>query len=75
MGLKKQQVVAELTRSQTSYSMAELSWPMSEVTHEHLQNLVSQGYMTATKLATCCVPANPACPAPVVGYVMACAAF
>jgi hypothetical protein len=32
--------------------MAELGWPMLETTQEHLQNLVSQGYMTTAELAT-----------------------
>jgi hypothetical protein len=32
--------------------MVELGWTASDVTQEHLQNLVSQGYMTAAELAT-----------------------
>jgi hypothetical protein len=32
--------------------MAELGWTASEVTQGHLQNLVSQGYMTVAELAT-----------------------
>jgi hypothetical protein len=55
--------------------MAESSWPMSEVTSEHLQNLVGQGYMIAVEFATCRVPEDPASPAPVGGYIMACVAF
>jgi hypothetical protein len=55
--------------------MAESSWPTSEVTQEHLQNLISQGYMTAVELATCHVPEDLASLAPVGGYVMACAAL
>jgi hypothetical protein len=55
--------------------MAELGWHLLETTQEHLQNLVSQGYMPAVKLATCCVPTDPAFPALGVGYVMACSAF
>jgi hypothetical protein len=55
--------------------MAELGWPMSEVTQEHLQNLVSQGYMAAVELATHCVPEDSASPAPVRGYVVACMAL
>jgi hypothetical protein len=31
--------------------------------------------MTAVKLATCHVPTNPASPAPVAGYVVACSTF
>jgi hypothetical protein len=51
--------------------MAESSWPASEVTHEHLQNLVSQGYTTMAELATCHVPKNLASLTPVRGYVVA----
>jgi hypothetical protein len=52
-------------------SMAESSWPASEVTHEHLQNLVSQGYTTMAELATCRVPKNLASLTPMRGYIMA----
>jgi hypothetical protein len=55
--------------------MAELGWPVPVVMREHLQNLVSQGYMTAAELATCHVHANPAFLAQVAGYVVACLAF
>jgi hypothetical protein len=55
--------------------MAELSWPLSEVTQEHLQNLVSHGYMIVAELPTCRVPEDPASPNPAGGYVMAYAAF
>jgi hypothetical protein len=55
--------------------MAELSWPTSEVMQEHLQNLVSQGYMIAAELATCHVHVDPASPALVGGYVVACMPF
>jgi hypothetical protein len=51
--------------------MAESGWPASEVTQEHLQNPVSQGYMTRAELATCHVLENPASPAPVGGYIVA----
>jgi hypothetical protein len=37
---------------------------VSEVIPEHLQNLMSLGYMTVVELATCCVPEDPASPAP-----------
>jgi hypothetical protein len=56
-------------------SMVELSWPASEVMQEHLQNLISQGYMTAAELAHCLVPVDPASPTPTGGYVVACATF
>jgi hypothetical protein len=56
-------------------SMAELGWPTSEIMTKHLQNLVSQGYMSAVELATCHVPAAPMSPSPVVGYVVACSSF
>jgi hypothetical protein len=55
--------------------MVESSWPASKVTQEHLQNLMSQGYMTATKLATYCVFEDPASHAPTGGYVVACMSF
>jgi hypothetical protein len=55
--------------------MAESGCPASEVTQKHLQNLISQGYMTATELATSCVHEDPASPAPPGGYIMACALF
>jgi hypothetical protein len=48
---------------------------MSEVTQEHLQNLVSQGYMIAAELATCRAPEGLASPALVGGYVVACMVF
>jgi hypothetical protein len=55
--------------------MAELGWAASEVTQEHLQNLVSQGYMMAAELATCHVPEDPASPVQAGRYVMACMTF
>jgi hypothetical protein len=50
---------------------------MSKVTQEHLQNLVSRGYMIVAELATCLLPVDPAFPAPVGGggYIVACATF
>jgi hypothetical protein len=55
--------------------MVELSWPASEVPQEHLPNLISQGYMIVVELATYRVPKDLTSPAPVGGYVVACAAF
>jgi hypothetical protein len=55
--------------------MVESSWPTSEVTQEHLQNLVSQEYMIALKLATCRVPEDPASPTPAGGYIVVCTMF
>jgi hypothetical protein len=55
--------------------MVESGWTASEVTQEHLQNLVSQGLMTAAELATCRVPKDPASPVPAGGYVVVCVAF
>jgi hypothetical protein len=55
--------------------MAESGWTTLEVMQEHMENLVSQGYLIAVELATCCVPEDPMSPAPVGGYVMVCAAF
>jgi hypothetical protein len=55
--------------------MAKLSWPTLEVMQEHLQNLMSQGYMTTAELATCRVLKDPASPAPTGGYIVACTTF
>jgi hypothetical protein len=55
--------------------MAELGWSASEVTQEHLQNLISQRYMIAVELATYHVPEDPTSPALVGGYVVECVAF
>jgi hypothetical protein len=55
--------------------MAESSWPMSEVSREHMQNLVGKGYMTTVAFATYLVPADSASPALMRGYVAVCAAF
>jgi hypothetical protein len=55
--------------------MAELGSTMSEVMKEHLQNLMSQGYMTVVKLTTCCMPDDPASPIHAGGYVVACVAI
>jgi hypothetical protein len=57
------------------YTMAELGWIAMEVTKEHLQNLVSQGYMTVAKLMTSRVPEDPASPILMRGYIVACATF
>jgi hypothetical protein len=48
---------------------------MLEVMQEHLQNLVSQGYMMAAELVTCHVPEDPASPIQAGGYIMACTTF
>jgi hypothetical protein len=55
--------------------MAESSWPTLEVTQEHLQNLISQGYKIAVELVTCRVPKDHASPTPAGGYITACVAF
>jgi CxxC motif-containing protein (DUF1111 family) len=55
--------------------MAEQGWTASEVTQEHLQHLVSQGYMTATELMTYRVPEDPASPVLAGGYIVTCVAF
>jgi hypothetical protein len=55
--------------------MAESGWPASEVTQEHLQNLISQGYMTVVELTTCRIPEDPTSPAPAGGYVVTCTVF
>jgi hypothetical protein len=55
--------------------MEGLGWSMPVVTQEHLQNLVSLGYMTAAELATCRVPEDPTSPIAAGGYVVACVMF
>jgi hypothetical protein len=55
--------------------MAGSSWPASELTREHLQNLISKGCMTAAELATYLVPVGPEYLAPTEGFIMVCAAF
>jgi hypothetical protein len=55
--------------------MAESGWTSSEVTQEHLQNLVSQGYMMVVELTTYCIPEDPASPVQAGRYVMACMRF
>jgi hypothetical protein len=52
--------------------MVDLGWTVWEVTQEHLQNLVSQGYMIAAELATCRMSKNPMSPAWAGGYVVVC---
>jgi hypothetical protein len=47
----------------------------SKVMLEHLQKLVSQGFMMATELMTCHMPENPMSPAPVERYVVSFMAF
>jgi hypothetical protein len=51
--------------------MPESSWPASVVMEEHLQNLMSQWYMTTAKLATCHVAEDPTSPVPAGGYIVA----
>jgi hypothetical protein len=55
--------------------MEESSWPALEVTWEHLQNLISKGYMIAVEFATCLVPVDHVSPAPTKGYIMVCVGF
>jgi hypothetical protein len=42
---------------------------------EHLQNLMSQGYMTVVELAAYRVPVDPASPVQAGGYVVSCMEF
>jgi hypothetical protein len=55
--------------------MAEQGWTPLEVMQAQLQNLMSQGFMTAAELMTCCLPDDPTPPMPVEGYVVAFAPF
>jgi hypothetical protein len=41
----------------------------------HLQDLMSQVFVTAMELANCRVPKDPASPVPVEQYLVACTAF
>jgi hypothetical protein len=76
--LERQRVVVELTGSCPSFLfclLLELSWPASEVTQEHLQNIVSNGYMIAAEFATCLVPVDHVSPTLAKEYIVVCAAF
>ena len=57
--------------------MVESGWPALEVMQEHLQNLVSQGYMMAMECTSCRVPEDPSSPVHAGGgeYVVACVVF
>jgi hypothetical protein len=55
--------------------MAEVGWITSDVTQEHLQQLVGWGYMIEVELTTCRVLKDQTSPISVGGYVVACAAF
>jgi hypothetical protein len=56
--------------------MEEFFWIALEIMQEHLQNLMSQGYMTTVELVTYHVPEGPTSPISMGGgYVVACAAF
>jgi hypothetical protein len=55
--------------------MVELGWIASKVTLEHLQNLMSQGYMMAAELVTCRMPKDPTSLVLAGGYIVACAVF
>jgi hypothetical protein len=55
--------------------MVELGWTVSEVTQEHLENLMRKGYMTVAELATYHVFEDPAPPALVGGYIVSCTVF
>jgi hypothetical protein len=50
-------------------------WIASEATQEHLQNLVSQGYITTAELVTCHMPNDPSSPVLAGGYAVSCATF
>jgi hypothetical protein len=55
--------------------MAESGWPASVIMREHLQNLMSLGYMTAAESTTYRVPKDLASPILVGGYIMVCVMF
>jgi hypothetical protein len=71
--LKRQEVAIQIKGSCPSFLfllMAESSWLALEVTQEHLQNLVSKGYMIAVEFATCLVPVDPISPTPTKGHAI-----
>jgi hypothetical protein len=53
----------------------ELGWTVSEVTQEHLQNLVSQGYMTVVELPNCRLLKDPLSRVQAGRYIVACSAI
>jgi hypothetical protein len=55
--------------------MVEYGWTPSEVTQAHLQDHVSQGFMTAVELVTFHVPEDPTSPTPAEGHKVTFAAF
>jgi hypothetical protein len=55
--------------------MVEQGWILLEVMLEHLQDLMSQGLMTAVELVTYHVPKDPASHVPAGRYVVASTAF
>jgi hypothetical protein len=55
--------------------MVEQGWILLEVMLEHLQDLMSQGLMTAVELVTYHVPKDPASNVPAGRYVVASTAF
>jgi hypothetical protein len=46
-----------------------------EVMQEHLQNLVSQRFMTTVELAACRMPEDSASPMLAGGYIVTCVVF
>jgi hypothetical protein len=57
------------------WTMVEQGWILLEVMLEHLQDLMSQGFMTAVELVTYHVPKDPASRVPAGRYVVASTAF
>jgi hypothetical protein len=55
--------------------MAELGWPVLEIMAEHLQNLISKGYMSREELATCHVLVDLVSPVLAAGYVITCSSL
>jgi hypothetical protein len=50
-------------------------WTPSKVTQGHLQSLVKQGFMKASKLVACRVSKDPSFPAPAEGYMVTFVAY
>jgi hypothetical protein len=58
-----------------SLTMTKQDWTPSKVTLGHLQSLMNQGFMTVTKLVTCCVLGDLTFPTHADGYIVTFIAF
>jgi hypothetical protein len=58
-----------------SQAIGEQDWTPSKVMQGHLQSLVKQGFMKASKLVACRVSKDPSFPAPTEGYMVTFVAY